>query len=197
MASPFERVITRSYVDVDTSNGIHTEQFLEATDGLINMFDLFGSSAFNVVQNDMRNNVKKIRTWFVDDTEANDTLENLMANESHLKKRRATEAVVWLKRGLDFTAQSLWHSLDHPNDELSVSFIKAYNATLRPFHSFIVRPIFNLAMNACPWRQDFYANIGIEDEKSTQLMREWLEGLFKIIDKLNREFEQYPAYLRH
>lgn len=52
-------------------------------------------------------------------------------------------------------------------------------------------------MNACPWRQDFYANIGIEDEKSTQLMREWLEGLFKIIDKLNREFEQYPAYLRH
>lgn len=38
MGSPFERVITRSYVDVDTSDGIHTEQFLEATDGLINMF---------------------------------------------------------------------------------------------------------------------------------------------------------------
>ncbi|KAI8047459.1 glycolipid transfer protein domain-containing protein [Thamnidium elegans] len=179
MASPFERVITRSYVDVDTSNGIHTEQFLEATHGLINMFDLFGSSAFSVVQNDMRNNVKKIRTWFVNDTKANDTLEKLMANESHLKKRQATEAVVWLK------------SLDNPKDELSVSFIKAYDATLRPFHSFI------LAMNACPWRKDFYANIGIEDEKSIQLMREWLDGLFKIIDKLNREFEQYPAYLRH
>ncbi|GAA5810137.1 hypothetical protein MFLAVUS_003556 [Mucor flavus] len=173
MGSPFERVITRSYVDVDTSDGIHTEQFLEATDGLINMFDLFGSSAFSVVQNDMRNNVKKIRTWFVNDTEANNTLEKLMANEAHLKKRQATEAVVWLKRGLDFTAQSLMHSLDHPNDELS------------------------LAMNACPWRKDFYANIGIEDEKSTQLMREWLDGLFKIIDRLNREFERYPAYLRH
>lgn len=34
----FERVITRSYADVDTAQGINTDQFLEATDGMINMF---------------------------------------------------------------------------------------------------------------------------------------------------------------
>lgn len=34
----FEKIITRSYVDVDTTQGIITEQFLEATDGMINMF---------------------------------------------------------------------------------------------------------------------------------------------------------------
>lgn len=41
---------------------------------------------------------KKIRTRYLMDTEGNNTLENLMANEAHQKKRVATEAIVWLKR---------------------------------------------------------------------------------------------------
>lgn len=35
------------------------------------------------------------------------------------------------------------HSLDHPAEELANSFRMAYDVTLRPYHSFIVRPIFN------------------------------------------------------
>lgn len=38
MTQIFEQVITRSYTDVDTTNGINTDQFLEATDGMIAMF---------------------------------------------------------------------------------------------------------------------------------------------------------------
>lgn len=38
MTTAFQKVITRSYTDVDTKNGINTEEFLEATDGMINMF---------------------------------------------------------------------------------------------------------------------------------------------------------------
>ena len=30
--------LQRSYVDVDISNGINTEQFLEATEGLVKLF---------------------------------------------------------------------------------------------------------------------------------------------------------------
>lgn len=36
------------------------------------------------------------------------------------------------------------HSLNNPGEELTVSFSMAYDATLRPHHSFIVRPIFNV-----------------------------------------------------
>ncbi|KAG1086568.1 hypothetical protein G6F42_020938 [Rhizopus arrhizus] len=50
--------LKRSYVDVDTSKGIDTEQFLEATEGLVKLFDLLGSAAFSVVQNDMNGNIK-------------------------------------------------------------------------------------------------------------------------------------------
>ncbi|KAI7893052.1 glycolipid transfer protein domain-containing protein [Mucor mucedo] len=179
------------YTDVETTHGINTDQFLKATDHMLNMFDLFGSTAFSVVQNDMRNNVKKIRTRYLTDTKGNNTLENLMANEAHQKKRLATEAVVWLKRGLDFTARSLMHSLDHPAEELATSFRMAYDATLRPYHSFI------LAMNACPWRKDFYERIGIQDESSIAQMREWLTALLRIIAQLDAHFEQHPAYLLH
>ncbi|KAL9541085.1 hypothetical protein MBANPS3_009316 [Mucor bainieri] len=196
----FQKVITRSYTDVHVgSEGIDTAQFLEATDGMINMFGkyLFGSSAFSVVQSDMSNNVKKIRARFLESPLEYNTLEHLMAKEAHLKRRLATEALLWLKRGLDFTAQSLMHSINNPSDELTVSFSLAYDTTLRPHHSFIVRPIFNLAMNACPWRKDFYENIGVQNEASLALMRGWLEALLRLIDILNKVFEENPAYLKH
>jgi hypothetical protein len=80
------------------------------------------------------------------DPAANNTLENLMANEAHLSRRLATEALLWLKRGLDFTAQSLMHSIDNPQEELTVSFMMAYDKTLKPHHSFFVRPIFNVSL---------------------------------------------------
>ncbi|KAG2205331.1 hypothetical protein INT46_008598 [Mucor plumbeus] len=194
----FQKAITLSYTDVKVeSDGINTAQFLEATDGMINMFDLFGSSAFSVVQSDMSNNVKKIRARFLENPIEYNTLELLMSKEAHLKRRLATEALLWLKRGLDFTAQSLMHSLNNPSEELTVSFSMAYDATLRPYHSFIVRPIFNLAMNACPWRKDFYESIGVQNDESTLLMRGWLEALLGLIAILDKVFEQNPAYLKH
>lgn len=69
-------LITRPFQEVlITNEGINTIQFLEATDGLINMFgtdmtecwkkpsnigllDLFNSPAFAVVQNDLKSNVQ-------------------------------------------------------------------------------------------------------------------------------------------
>lgn len=49
----------QSYADVPTTEeGVDTSAFLEATDGLVKLFDLLGSSAFAIVQNDMRGNVK-------------------------------------------------------------------------------------------------------------------------------------------
>jgi hypothetical protein len=52
-------------------------------------------------------------------------------------------------------------------------------------------------MNACPWRKDFYANIGVQDEESIELMRGWLVALLNIIDLLNKVFEEHPAYAKH
>lgn len=41
-----------------SEQGVDTSGFLEATEGLIKLFDLLGNSAFAIVQNDMKGNVK-------------------------------------------------------------------------------------------------------------------------------------------
>ncbi|KAI8375854.1 glycolipid transfer protein domain-containing protein [Blakeslea trispora] len=194
----FLKIITRSFTDVQvTSDGIKTVEFLEATECMIHMFDLFGNSAFSVVQNDLRNNLTKIRARYQQEPTEYHTLELLMAKEAHLKRRIATEAVLWLKRGLDFTCQSLLHSLDHPDEELPASFSLAYDATLRPYHSFVVRPVFHLAMNACPWRKDFYQRIDVQTAHSEMLMRNWLIALKQLLQQLDQVFQLHPDYAKH
>lgn len=62
--------------------------------------------------------------------------------EKTVKKKTATEGLLWLRRGLEFTAQSLRRSVNDQQEELNVSFQKAYEVTLSKFHSFMVRPVF-------------------------------------------------------
>ncbi|KAG1374285.1 hypothetical protein G6F61_009459 [Rhizopus arrhizus] len=188
--------LARSYVDVDTSKGVDTEQFLEATEGLVKLFDLLGSAAFSVVQNDMNGNIKKIRERYLSNPTANNTLEELMKNESPEKKRVATEGLLWLTRGLDFTAQALRRSLDNPTEELNTSFTKSYEQTLRKHHSIVIRPVFGLAMKACPYRKDFYEKIGILTEDGLAQMRAWLEALENIISIIQNVFKANPAYIK-
>ncbi|KAI9281885.1 glycolipid transfer protein domain-containing protein [Sporodiniella umbellata] len=176
--------LARSYVNVDTTKGVDTEQFLEATEGLVKLFDLLGSAAFSVVQNDMNGNIKKIRERYLSNPTANNTLEELTKNESSEKKRVATEGLLWLS------------SLENPTEELTASFTKAYEKTLKKHHNFVVRPVFALAMKACPYRKDFYEKIGATDEAGLSQMREWLEALEKVISIIQNNFSSNPAYIK-
>ncbi|KAI5278164.1 Pleckstrin y domain-containing A member 8, partial [Ascosphaera aggregata] len=102
----------------------------------------------------------KIREYQLSHFARSETLQSLAADERDQKKKTATEGLLWLVRGLDFTAQSLRHNLNNPSVELSESFRTAYTTTLKPYHSFIVKPIFSAAMSATPYRKDFYAKLG-------------------------------------
>jgi hypothetical protein len=82
---------------------------------------------------------------------------------------------------LDFTAIALSQNLAIPADELSTSFRNAYGNTLKPHHSFMVKPIFSAAMSACPYRKDFYVKLGEDPEKVAEEMRVWLAALETLI----------------
>lgn len=47
-----------------------------------------------------------------------------------------------LSSGLNFTALALQSSHANKEEELSVSFNKSYEGTLKKYHSFVVKPIF-------------------------------------------------------
>jgi hypothetical protein len=51
-------------------------------------------------------------------------------------------------RGLDFTAQALRRSVSDPSEELSVSFTKAYEASLRQYHNFVVKGAFGVSVSS-------------------------------------------------
>jgi len=183
--------VQKSFVDVPvTEDGVDTATFLEAAEGVVKMFDLLGSAAFSVVQSDMTGNITKVRTYYNAHPSEAKTLEGLVISEKQNdKKRKATEGLMWLLRGLHFTLVGLQRSHKDKDEELAVSFNKSYEQTLKQHHSFVVRPVFTLAMKACPYRKDFYAKLGSPPEKVDEELKKWLEALDAIIQRMQGFYE--------
>ncbi|KAI8616592.1 glycolipid transfer protein domain-containing protein [Chytriomyces sp. MP71] len=184
-ASIFDRIPSFSTVAVaaNENNAIDVPSFLAACQGLCSVFDLLGT-AFSVIKSDIQGNITKIDTKAKEGPQFN-TLQAILLSEVTQKKRTAAEGLLWLKRTLDLTNTALKRNWADPTEELSVSFNKAYETTLSPFHSFIVRPVFSMAMKACPTRADFYAKLGVESDASKAQFVEWLGGLDKVVTILN------------
>ncbi len=129
--------------------------------------------------------LQKIRTRQLEAPLDSETLQALVTNELKTKKKTASEGLLWLTRGLDFTAQALRHNMDNPSEELSTSFRHSYGNTLKQHHSFMVKPIFSAAMSATPYRKDFYAKLGDDPERVNKQLDAWLQALQKRVAILN------------
>lgn len=183
--STFFDEMKKSFVDVPVTDGkVDTATFLEASESLVKLFDLLGSSAFAVVQKDMTGNITKIRTKLLADPAGSSTLQDLILSEAGSKTKTATQGLLWLSRGLQFTAQAMRETIDNPAKELTVTFTDAYTQTLSKYHGMLVKPIFKLAMKACPYRKDFFAKLGADQEKVTKQLGEWLAALETIVKNI-------------
>ncbi|KAI8825990.1 glycolipid transfer protein domain-containing protein [Fimicolochytrium jonesii] len=187
----FFESMQRSYVDVPVgaNDYIDVQEFLEATESLTKLFDSMGA-AFGPVKSDLLGNVAKLRTRYTENPTKNKTLQELVITERAEGKKTATEGLLWLKRGLEFTSKGLRRNLNDKNEELNVSFTKAYEETLSKHHSFMVRPVFSLAMKACPYRKEFYAKLGSDEAKVQAEEEKWLAALERIVAILNAFYKQ-------
>ncbi|KAJ6498789.1 glycolipid transfer protein [Mycena sanguinolenta] len=196
MAPYLETVKSFAAVEI-TDAGVNTTQFLEASEGLVGLFDLLGSAAFSVVQNDIKGNIVKVRTRYDAAPSLSGTLEKLVENEKGEKKRTATEGLMWLLRGLSFTCKALQNAQANKSEELAAAFTKSYEGTLKKFHNFVVKGIFSVAMKACPYRADFYAKLAADpaggppasDEKLNLELNQWLEALASIVARMESFYE--------
>ncbi|KAK5192098.1 hypothetical protein LTR47_003555 [Exophiala xenobiotica] len=193
---PFEDVPISS----SDNQGISTTEFLNASEATTTLFDLLGSVAFTPVKNDMLTNVTKVRErQKTAPPGSSETLQSLVKTElaSTPKSHKATEGLLWLVRGLDFTAQSLRADLTNnaavsptetkPNKELADGFRAAYKNTLAPHHGFLIKPIFSAAMSATPYRKDFYVRLGgqgTDPETVRQALEKWVSALEKRVEIL-------------
>ncbi|KAG5984320.1 hypothetical protein E4U55_005291 [Claviceps digitariae] len=175
----FKQSFTNVPIDADKGNAVATTEFLDAAESLTTMFDVMGSVAFSPVKSDMLGN--KLRDRQLAAPADSENIQDLCRNELKTKKHTATEGLLWLIRGLDFTCTALSANLANPSSELSESFRAAYGHTLKPHHSFLVKPVFSAAMSACPYRKDFYAKLGSDDAKVQEEMRVYLAAMEKIV----------------
>ncbi|KAL2206588.1 glycolipid transfer protein [Sarocladium strictum] len=177
----FKQSFTDVPVDAEKDNAIATTQFLDAAESLTTIFDALGSVAFSPVKSDMLGNVKKIRDRQLAAPTESENIQDLCRNEIKTKKHVATEGLLWLVRGLEFTCIALSKNISTGSEELADSFRAAYSTTLKPHHSFLVKPIFSAAMSACPYRKDFYAKLGSDEAKVQEELRVYLASLEKIV----------------
>lgn len=109
------------------------------------------------------------------------TLQQLVKSELATKKHTATEGLLWLVRGLDFTAQGIRADITSGgSQELAASFRAAYKNTLAPYHSFLVKPVFSAAMSATPYRKDFAQKVAggnTDTSKAEEAMKVWVTAL--------------------
>ncbi|GEQ67201.1 hypothetical protein JCM33374_g865 [Metschnikowia sp. JCM 33374] len=164
-----------------TESKISTADFLEASEALVKLFDLLGSSAFSVVQKDMTGNIEKVRAKLLEDPANSSTLQGLILSEADTKSKKATQGLLWLTRGLEFTAQAMRETVNNPSKELTVTFTDAYSKTLSKYHGMLVKPIFKLAMKACPYRKDFFEKLGSDQAKVAVELEKWLKALEDIV----------------
>ncbi|KAL9070691.1 MAG: hypothetical protein Q9161_004745 [Pseudevernia consocians] len=155
-------------VQANNDNAIPTSDFLEAAESLTTLFDVL------------------VRDRQLATPAQSETLQSLVINELKTKKHTAAEGLLWLVRALDFTSQGIRSNLQNPSDELSASFRTAYGNTLKPHHSFMVKPIFSAAMSATPYRKDFYAKLGGDQAKVDEAAGKWLEALEKQVSILKQ-----------
>lgn len=138
----------------------------------------------------MLGNVKKVRERQLASPGTSENLQDLCKAEIASKSHKATEGLLWLVRGLDFTAQALRNDLTNnagvqiteakPKKELADSFRDAYKNTLAPHHSFMVKPIFSAAMSATPYRKGLYAKMlgqGASPDTLSSEFEKWLSAL--------------------
>ncbi|KAI6355227.1 hypothetical protein MCOR25_008298 [Pyricularia grisea] len=181
----FVDTLKKSFVDVpidaNNDNAISTTEFLEAAESLTTIFDLLGSVAFTPVKNDILGNIKKVRDRQLAAPAESETIQALVINELKTKKHTAAEGLLWLIRGLEFMCIALSQNIAKTSEELADSFRTAYGVTLKPHHSFLVKPIFSAAMSAVPYRKDFYAKVGSDQEKVSTELTKYLASLDKII----------------
>jgi pleckstrin family protein A (phosphoinositide binding specific) protein 8 len=135
--------------------------------------------------------LKKLQKKYDQDIRKYKTLQGIVETEvaagTTQAKNSATDALLWLKRALEFILVFLQRVLDGEQDLTKCAKV-AYEASLKKFHGWIVQGIFSLALRAVPYRKDFIkalkGDAEVEEETVLSEMREHVTVLAANIEVL-------------
>lgn len=159
----FFATVKQPFLEIPEDGRISTETFLDACSSIVPFFDILGSTAFGPVKSDINGNISKLQKKYETDKAKFSTLQSFVeveqAEGTTKAKNSATDALLWLKRALEFIEVFLKEVLAGQAD-LTKCSKKAYESTLKKYHGWMVQGIFSIAMKAVPYRQNFIAALG-------------------------------------
>ncbi|XP_061632468.1 pleckstrin homology domain-containing family A member 8 [Phyllopteryx taeniolatus] len=149
-----------SDLKLDDDNGIPTQEFLDSCYAIVPVLDKLGPTVFAPVKMDFVGNIKKINQKLMSDPAVFPTLQSIVLHEVHGQvaevRNSATEALLWLRRGLKFLKEFL-SQVNAGERDIHAALNHAYGKTLRQYHGWVVRGVFALALRAAPSYQSFTA----------------------------------------
>ncbi|XP_076801300.1 glycolipid transfer protein-like [Clavelina lepadiformis] len=195
------------FPDIPEDKKIDTIKFIEACEKIPSIFDLLGGKIFSPVKNDVIGNIEKIKKRYLENPVKFATLDDIIEVERHETDKKlkakdgnglATNALMWLKRGLKFILLFLEHLLKNDydsNPENLKSCAKlAYKGSLQEYHGFIVSQLVSAATNACPYRSDFLKALalreGLNEEETLESARVFSINFRATVDTVYELFDK-------
>eukprot|EP00003_Mantamonas_plastica_P010578 TRINITY_DN2002_c2_g1_i16.p1 TRINITY_DN2002_c2_g1~~TRINITY_DN2002_c2_g1_i16.p1 ORF type:complete len:265 (+),score=72.14 TRINITY_DN2002_c2_g1_i16:570-1364(+) len=162
-------------------NEVSIEEFLAACTEIVGVFDNMGST-LSPVKSDMNGNIEKLTNWYKKD-ESVATMQKLVQVEidakTTTKSGSATDALLWLRRALNFIRMFLTHVTENTDKELTESASFAYGESLSKYHGWAVRQVFNLAMKGVPYRADWIKSVS-DDESDDKTVCAEIEAFLEV-----------------
>ncbi|KAK5602326.1 Pleckstrin y domain-containing A member 8 [Crenichthys baileyi] len=188
---------------LDDDNGIPSQEFLDSCYAIVPVLDKLGSTVFAPVKMDFVGNIKKIQQKLMSDPESFPTLQSIVLHEVQTNvsqvRNSATEALLWLRRGLKFLKEFL-SEVNGGEKDIQTALNNAYGKTLRQYHGWVVRGVFALALRAAPTYQSFTAAlVSREDDEqrsdfTSSMHRDlgvYLPAMEKQLAILDELYEEY------
>ncbi|PWA33496.1 hypothetical protein CCH79_00007614, partial [Gambusia affinis] len=151
---------------LDDDNGIPSQEFLDSCYAIVPVLDKLGSTVFAPVKMDFVGNIKKIQQKLMSDPDSFPTLQSIVLHEVQTSvaqvRNSATEALLWLRRGLKFLKEFL-SEINAGEKDIQAALNNAYGKTLRQYHGWVVRGVFALALRAAPTYQSFTAALVLRE----------------------------------
>ncbi|XP_040208872.1 pleckstrin homology domain-containing family A member 8 isoform X2 [Rana temporaria] len=201
----FFSTMTHRFSDLvyEGEDGIPTEYFLNSCYAIVPVLDKLGPTVFAPVKMDFVGNIKKINQKYITNKEELTTLQKIVLHEVNANlaqvRNSATEALLWLKRGLKFLFQFL-SEVKNGESNIQTALSNAYGKTLRQHHGWVVRGVFALALRAAPTYEGFVAALAVHegDEKHKfffdGMMRDlnlYLPAMEKQLNLLDTLYEEH------
>ncbi|XP_053570170.1 pleckstrin homology domain-containing family A member 8 [Bombina bombina] len=153
-------------IKFEDEEGIPTEYFLNSCYAIVPVLDKLGSTVFAPVKMDFVGNIKKINQKYITNKDYYTTLQKIVLHEVDTNmaqvRNSATEALLWLKRGLKFLHEFL-SEVKNGENNIQTALSNAYGKTLRQYHGWVVRGVFALALRATPTYEGFMNALAIQD----------------------------------